>query len=133
MSWQGRKVLVTGAGGFIGSHLVEALARQGAATRAMVHYNSAGSSGWLDHSPCKADIEIIAGDIADRDSIKGAMSGVDAVFHLAALIAIPYSYQAPESYVRTNVVGTMNVMQAARELNIARVIQTSTSEVYGTA
>jgi NAD dependent epimerase/dehydratase len=133
MSWQGRKVLVTGAAGFIGSHLTEELVRRGATTRAMVHYNSAGSWGWLEQSRVKKDIEIIPGDIADRDSVKCAMAGAQVVFHLAALIAIPYSYRAPESYVRTNVVGTMNVMQAARDLGVERVIQTSTSEVYGTA
>ena len=133
MTWNGRKVLVTGAAGFIGSHLTEELVRQGATTRAMVHYNSAGSRGWLDHSPVAKDIEFVAGDIADRDSIKGAMTGCDAVFHLAALIAIPYSYRAPESYIRTNVIGTMNALQAARELSVSRFVQTSTSEVYGTA
>src|ERR1700753_2606561 len=130
MSWKGRKVLVTGAAGFIGSHLNEEAVSQGAPTRAMVHYNSAGSRGWLDHSALKGDIEIVAGDIADRDSIKGAMSGTEVAFHLGALIAIPYSYSAPESYVRTNIIGTMNALQAARELGIERFIQTSTSEVY---
>lgn len=133
MSWKGRKVLVTGAAGFIGSHLAEALVRAGATTRAMVHYNSAGSRGWLEHSAVRDEIEIIAGDIADRDSIKEAVAGTDVVFHLAALIAIPYSYRAPESYVRTNIIGTMNALQAAREAGIERFIQTSTSEVYGTA
>ncbi len=133
MSWKGRKVLVTGAAGFIGSHLTEELVRRGATVRAMVHYNSAGSRGWLDHSTVKGEIEIVAGDIADRDSVKGAVIGTEVVFHLAALIAIPYSYSAPESYVRTNIVGTMNTLQAAREVGVARFIQTSTSEVYGTA
>ena len=126
-------MLVTGAGGFIGSHLTENLVRLGARTKAMVHYNSAASWGWLDCSECKEDIDVIAGDICDRDSVKGAMEQVDIVFHLAALIAIPYSYTAPASYVRTNIEGTMNVLQAARDLDIERVVHTSTSEVYGTA
>jgi dTDP-glucose 4,6-dehydratase len=133
MSWQGRKVLVTGAGGFIASHLAEELARRGARTRALVRYVSDGRCGFLDESPVKSDIEVVAGDVTDRDSIAAAMRGVDVVFHLAALIAIPYSYHAPESYVRTNVMGTLNVLQVARELGVSRVIHTSTSEVYGTA
>ena len=133
MTWQGRKVLVTGAGGFIGSHLAEELTRRGATTRAMVRYCSSGSWGWLDDSALKAEIEVVAGDVTDRDSVKAAMAGVDVVFHLGALIAIPYSYRAPESYVQTNVMGTLNVLQAAREVGVSRMIQTSTSEVYGTA
>ncbi len=133
MNWRGRRVLVTGAGGFIGSHLAEELTRQGARTRALVRYNSTGRHGWLDDSPLKTDMEIVAADITDRDLLKSAMREIEIVFHLAALIAIPYSYHAPESYVRTNVVGTLRVLQAAREANVARVIQTSTSEVYGTA
>jgi NAD dependent epimerase/dehydratase len=131
--WKGKKVLVTGAGGFIGSHLTERLLDLGADTRAMVHYNAQGAWGWLDHSRFRNDIEVIAGDIADRDCVRQAMQGCDTVFHLAALIAIPYSYQAPASYVRTNVEGTLNVLQTARDLNISRLIHTSTSEVYGTA
>ncbi len=133
MNWNGKKVLVTGAGGFIGSHLTERLVELGASTRALVHYNALGTWGWLDHSPCKEEIEVISGDICDRDSVHHAMQGVDAVFHLAALIAIPYSYRAPESYVRTNIIGTLNVLQAARDLGTERVVHTSTSEVYGTA
>lgn len=133
MNWRGRKVLVTGAGGFIGSHLAEELARQGATTRAMVRYSSTGSRGWLDSSAMKTEIEIVPGDIADRDLATNAMKGVEIVFHLAALIAIPYSYSAPESYVRTNVMGTLNVLQAARGVGVRRIVQTSTSEVYGTA
>ncbi len=133
MDWNGKKVLVTGAGGFIGSHLTEQLVRLGAATRALVHYNALGTWGWLDHSPLRDQIEVVAGDIVDQDSVKQAMRGVDVVFHLAALIAIPYSYVAPGSYVRTNVIGTLNVLQAARDLETARVIHTSTSEVYGSA
>ena len=132
-AWAGKRVLVTGAGGFIGSHLTEALVREGAKTRAMVHYNAAGSWGWLDRSTIKGDIEVHAGDICDRDSIATAIEGVDIVFHLAALIAIPYSYSAPESYVRTNINGTLNVLQAEREHGVERLVHTSTSEVYGTA
>jgi len=133
MTWSGKKVLVTGAGGFIGSHLTEALVSAGAQVRAMVHYNSAGRRGWLDQSPLKNDMEIVAGDITDGGSVYAAMQGREVVFHLAALIAIPYSYSAPLSYVQTNVVGTLNVLEAARRLGTSRVIQTSTSEVYGTA
>jgi NAD dependent epimerase/dehydratase len=133
LNWQGKRVLVTGGGGFIGSHLSERLAELGARTRALVHYNALGSWGWLDQSPRKNDIEVVAGDIADRDSVRAAVQKTDIVFHLAALIAIPYSYQAPASYVRTNVEGTLNVLQAAREFNTERLVHTSTSEVYGTA
>ena len=133
MNWAGKRVLVTGAGGFIGSHLVERLARSGAETRALVHYNAQGAAGWLDRAALRNEVEVLAGDIADRDSVRQAMTGVEVVFHLAALIAIPYSYHAPASYVRTNIEGTLNVLQAARELEIERVVHTSTSEVYGTA
>lgn len=133
MNWQDKKVLVTGAGGFIGSHLTEALVEVGAKVKGFVHYNALGSWGWLDPSPHKTQIEVIAGDICDRDSVRQAMENVDIVFHLAALIAIPYSYHAPHSYIRTNIEGTLNVLQAARELNVTRVVHTSTSEVYGTA
>lgn len=133
MNWQQQRVLVTGAGGFIGSHLTEQLVQRGARTRALVHYNALGTWGWLDHSACRDDVEVVCGDICDRDSVRQAVQGVDVVFHLAALIAIPYSYHAPESYVRTNVLGTLNVLQAARELGIGRLVQTSTSETYGTA
>lgn len=133
MSWNGKRVLVTGAGGFIGSHLAERLVALGAKTRALVHYNALASRGWLEESDYRDDIETVAGDICDRDSVRQAMHGVDCVFHLAALIAIPYSYRAPESYVRTNIQGTLNVLQGARELGLERVVHTSTSEVYGTA
>ncbi len=133
MDWKGRVVLVTGAGGFIPSHLAERLVELGANVRALVHYNALGTYGWLDTSPLASEMTVIAGDITDRDSVKGAMEGVDTVFHLAALIAIPYSYRAPASYVRTNVEGTLNVVQAAREIGVRRVVHTSTSEVYGTA
>lgn len=131
--WDSKKVLVTGAGGFIGSHLTERLVELGAVTRAFVHYNSRGTWGWLDQSPLKAEIEVVAGDISDRDSVRRAVQGIDIVFHLAALIGIPYSYHAPVSYVRTNVEGTLNVLQAALETHVERMVHTSTSEAYGTA
>lgn len=133
MDWKQKRVLVTGAGGFIGSHLTERLVGLGATTRALVQYNSRGHCGWLEHSPSRNQIEIIAGDVRDAGSVRQAMRDVDVVFHLAALIAIPYSYQAPNSYVETNIIGTLNVLQAARELGTMRVLHTSTSEVYGTA
>ena len=133
MNWSGKRVLVTGAGGFIGSHLTERLVALGAKARAFVHYRSDGTWGWLEHSSVKDEIDVIAGDVCDRDSVMRAMQGVDAVFHLAALIAIPYSYETPASFVTTNVLGTLNVLQAARALGVARVVHTSTSEVYGTA
>jgi dTDP-glucose 4,6-dehydratase len=133
VNWNDKRVLVTGAGGFIGSHLAERLVALGARTRALVHYNANNAWGWLDDSPVKDQVEVVAGDVCDRDSVVQAVKGVDVVFHLAALIAIPYSYRAPASYVRTNVEGTLNVLQAARDLNVGRVVHTSTSEVYGTA
>lgn len=133
MDWTGKRVLVTGGGGFIGSHVTEKLVDAGAKTRAFVHYNSAGSAGWLDESPVRDEIEVVAGEITDRDSVRHAMNDIDVVFHLAALIAIPYSYSAPSSYVRTNVEGTLNVLQSARDAGVERIVQTSTSEVYGTA
>ena len=133
MVWGHETVLVTGAGGFIGSHLVERLVALGARTRALVRYNSAGSWGWLDSSPVKDDIEVFAGDVLDRDSLRDAIQGVDLVFHLAALIAIPYSYHAPLSYLRTNAEGTLNVLQASLDGGVRLVVHTSTSEVYGTA
>ena len=133
MNWRGRKVLVTGAGGFIGSHLTERLVELGADARALVHYNALGRWGWLDESPVRNEIEVMSGDVSDRDSMLQAMAGREVVFHLAALIAIPYSYHAPASYVRTNVEGTLNVLQAAREKSLELAVHTSTSEVYGTA
>jgi NAD dependent epimerase/dehydratase len=133
VAWNGKRVLVTGAGGFVGSHLTERLAAAGARVRAMVHYNALGTWGWLDQSPVRNDIEVVASDLADRDSVTRAMQGSEIVFHLGALIAIPYSYEAPSSYVQTNVIGTLNVLQAARALGAERVVHTSTSEVYGTA
>jgi len=133
VNWKGKKVLVTGAGGFIGSHLTERLVERGASVRALVHYNALGSWGWLNESPVRGDIEVVSGDVCDQDSVRQAMQDAEIVLHLAALIGIPYSYGAPASYVRTNIEGTLNVLQAARTLGVERVIHTSTSEVYGTA
>jgi dTDP-glucose 4,6-dehydratase len=133
MNWQGKRVLVTGAGGFIGSHLTERLVELGARTRGFVRYRADGSWGWLNTVACKDDVEVIAGELCDRDSVAQAMEGVEVVFHLAALIAIPYSYQTPHAYVRTNIDGTLNVLQVAREIGVERIVHTSTSEVYGTA
>jgi len=131
--WNRERVLVTGAGGFIGSHLVERLVAEGARVRAFIHYNSLGRCGWLDDSRARDQIEIVVGDILDRDRIRAACDGVESIFHLAALIGIPYSYHAPLSYVRTNAEGTLNVLQAARAADVKRVVHTSTSEVYGSA
>lgn len=129
------KLLITGADGFIGSHLTEALLRAGHDVRAFVLYNSFNSWGWLDH--CSEDVkgkfEIFAGDVRDPNGVRSAMKGCDAVLHLAALIAIPYSYHSPDTYVDTNIKGTLNIVQAARDLGVSKVIHTSTSEVYGTA
>jgi len=130
-----RKVLVTGAAGFIGSHLTEELVRRNFSVRAFVHYNSMSSYGWIDSSPreIREQLEIFAGDIRDPNGVRTAMKGCDAVLHLAALIAIPYSYHSPDTYVETNIRGTLNVLQAARDSDISHVVHTSTSEVYGTA
>jgi dTDP-glucose 4,6-dehydratase len=129
------KILVTGADGFIGSHVTEALVRAGYDVRAFVLYNSFNSWGWLDR--CAADVrgkfEVFAGDIRDPNGVRTAVKGCDAVLHLAALIAIPYSYHSPDTYVSTNINGTLNVVQAARDLGVSKVVHTSTSEVYGTA
>jgi dTDP-glucose 4,6-dehydratase len=133
MDWSQTRVLVTGAGGFIGSHLCERLVTLGAKTRALVRYNSANAWGCLEQSPLKEQIEVVLGDVRDRDSLTPAMADVDVVFHLAALIGIPYSYHAPRSYVQTNVEGTLNVLQAALDAGARRIVHTSTSEVYGTA
>lgn len=129
------KVFVTGAEGFIGSSIVEGLCEAGHDVTAYVLYNSFGKAGWLDSEDFRAHdrVQVIAGDVRDADSLQLAITGHDAVIHLAALIAIPYSYQAPRSYVETNVIGTMNVMEAARRAGVSRVVHTSTSEVYGTA
>lgn len=134
-SLTGQKYLVTGAGGFIGSHLVEALVRAGADVTAMVRYGSSSSWGNLEFvsNDVKGGFRVVAGNIDDGDFVMHAMQGIDVVCHLAALIAIPYSYVAPRSYVRTNVEGTLNVVEAARRLSVRRVVHTSTSEVYGTA
>lgn len=129
------KILVTGADGFIGSHLVEELLRRGHSVRAFVLYNSFNSWGWLDHLPLDMhkDLEVFSGDIRDPSGVREAVKGCDVILHLAALIAIPYSYHSPDTYVDTNVKGTLNILQAARDLGVKRVVHTSTSEVYGTA
>jgi len=134
MNWPGRKVLVTGADGFIGSHLAERLVALGADVRAFCFYNSNRSMGWLDGAEpaVKKSLDVRLGDIRDARFVEEACKGVDTVFHLAALIAIPYSYHAPESFVDTNVKGTLNILEGARRAGCRRVIQTSTSEVYGT-
>lgn len=130
-----KKILITGADGFIGSHLTEALVRAGHDVRAFALYNSFNSWGWLDR--CAQDVrgkfEVFTGDVRDPNGVRAAMKDCDAVLHLAALIAIPYSYHSPDTYVDTNIKGTLNIVQAARDLGVAKVIQTSTSEVYGTA
>lgn len=130
-----KRVLVTGADGFIGSHLVEALVRRGVEVRAFVLYNSFNSWGWLDQcaEEVRGKFEVFAGDVRDPNGVRTATQGCDTVLHLAALIAIPFSYHSPDSYVDTNIRGTLNVLQAARDLGVSRVVHTSTSEVYGTA
>lgn len=135
MKLDGKRILVTGADGFIGSHLTERLVARGCEVRAFVQYNSLGSWGWLDESPVdvRRSLDVFAGDIRDPHGVRTAMTGCDVVLHLAALIAIPYSYHSPQTYVETNVLGTLNIVQAARDLGVARVVHTSTSEVYGTA
>jgi dTDP-glucose 4,6-dehydratase len=135
MNWQGRKSLVTGAGGFIGSHLCERLVRAGASVKAFVRYNSRNDPGLLRyvHQEVRSEIELVAGDLRDVEAVRRAVSGTERVLHLGALIGIPYSYQHPREVVEVNVLGTLNVMQAARETGVERVIHTSTSEVYGTA
>jgi NAD dependent epimerase/dehydratase len=135
MNLYNKKVLVTGADGFIGSHLVELLVETGCQVKAFAYYNSFGSWGWLDHvsSEVKNNIEVFLGDIRDPHGVKVAATGCDVIFHLAALIGIPYSYHSPDTYIDTNIKGTLNILQAARELEIEKLIHTSTSEVYGTA
>lgn len=135
MNLKGKKILVTGADGFIGSHLTEYLISQGCDVRAFIYYNSFGSWGWLNHTAkqIKDNLDIFAGDIRDPHGVKKAAEGCDVILHLAALIGIPYSYHSPSAYVDTNITGTLNVVQAARELGIEKVVHTSTSEVYGTA
>lgn len=134
-SLTGARILVTGADGFIGSHLTESLVYAGCSVRAFTLYNSFNSWGWLDHlsKDIKDSLEVVSGDIRDPHGVKEAMRGCDIVFHLAALIAIPYSYHSPDTYVDTNIKGTLNILQAAKELGIRKIIHTSTSEVYGTA
>jgi len=133
--WSNKRVLVTGAGGFIGSHLVEALGKQGAKVRAFIRYNSRADSGFLGELPPDlfGQVEIIAGDLRDGDAIRGAVKGSEIVFHLGALIAIPYSYLHPVEVAETNFMGTLNVLMACRDLEVERLVHTSTSEVYGTA
>jgi NAD dependent epimerase/dehydratase len=133
MAWSGRRVLVTGGEGFIGSHLVERLVAEGAGVRVLSYYNAFGARGWLDDLGVSADVEVRPGDVRDYDRVAQAVEGCDVVFHLAALIGIPYSYEAPESYVQTNVLGTHNVAMACRRAGVSRLVHTSTSEVYGTA
>ena len=127
------KILITGATGFIGSHLVELCVKKGFDVVAFDRYNSNNQWGWLEESKCKDNIKIILGDIRDYDSVSKAMVGCEAIFHLAALIGIPYSYVSPLAYIRTNIEGTYNVLEAAKNLSIKQVLVTSTSETYGTA
>lgn len=135
MQLTNKKVLVTGSEGFIGSHLIEKLVDLGADVTAFILYNSFNSWGWLDtlDERIKSNIKVFTGDVRDENSVRKAVEGMDVIFHLAALIAIPYSYYAPTSYVDTNVKGTLNVLQAARDLDVEKIVHTSTSEVYGTA
>lgn len=135
MNLEGKKILITGADGFIGSHLTEALIRRGCEVRAFVFYNSFGHWGWLDESPTdiKWELDVFTGDVRDPHGVRTAMQGCDVVLHLAALIGIPYSYHSPDTYVDTNIKGTLNIVQAARDLGVEKVVHTSTSEVYGTA
>ena len=135
MNLTGKKILVTGADGFIGSHLAESLLALGHDVRAFVLYNSFGSWGWLDHAEknVQDSLDIFMGDVRDPNGVRTAMKGCDVVLHLAALIGIPYSYHSPDTYVDTNIKGTLNILQAARDLGVAKVIHTSTSEVYGSA
>ena len=135
MNWNGKRVLVTGAGGFIASHLVERLVSEGAQVRAFTRYNSRNDVGMLRlvAPDVFSQLEIVSGDLRDVEAVRGAVRGVDTVFHLGALIAIPYSYVHPREVIETNVMGTVNVLMAARDFGVRRVVHTSTSEVYGTA
>jgi len=135
MNWKNKKVLITGADGFIGSHLTQSLISRGALVKAFVMYNSFNTWGWIDtFAPSdKEAIDVVSGDIRESDMLKRALKDVDIVFHLAALIAIPYSYASPSSYVKTNIEGTLNLLQTGLDCGVERIIHTSTSEVYGTA
>ncbi|MCX5713486.1 MAG: SDR family NAD(P)-dependent oxidoreductase, partial [Candidatus Omnitrophica bacterium] len=135
MDWRKRRVLITGGGGFIASHLIERLVGAGAKVRVFVRYNSRNNFGLVDRLPSEVreKIDVIAGDVRDYNAIYGAAKGVDMVFHLAALIAIPYSYVHPKDVIETNIMGTFNVMEAGRRLGVRKIVHTSTSEVYGTA
>lgn len=133
MELKSKNVLITGADGFIGSHLTEALVKEGTNVKALSQYNSFNNWGWLEDVDCKNDIEVLCGDVRDAHYIKKITKDVDIIFHLAALIAIPYSYVAPDSYIDTNIKGTLNICQAGLENNVQKIISTSTSEVYGTA
>ena len=133
MIMENKHVLVTGADGFIGSHLVERLLAEGCQVRALAQYNSLNNWGWLEDIPANDRLEVVTGDVRDPDFCRHITRDIDTVFHLAALIAIPYSYVAPDSYVDTNIKGTLNMCQAARDAHVRRIIVTSTSEVYGTA
>lgn len=128
-----KKILITGAGGFIGSHLTEKMVNKGFKVKGFLRYNSKNDWGWIERTVIKGEVEVITGDIRDYDSVYNAMKGVDAVFHLSALIGIPYSYISPKAYIETNITGTYNILQAAKELNVGQVLITSTSETYGTA
>jgi NAD dependent epimerase/dehydratase len=128
-----KKILVTGASGFIGSYLTELLVNEGYDVKAFVHYNSKNNWGWLESSEVKDEVEVITGDIRDYDSVHSTVKGCDSVFHLAALIGIPYSYISPQAYIKTNIDGTYNILQAAKELKVENILVTSTSETYGTA
>ena len=133
MNWPNQKVLVTGAGGFIGSRLVERLVELGCEVRALIRYNSANSWGWLDKSFVKNEIDVVLGDLRDKDSLMIAIRDINVIFHLGALVGIPYSYNAPQSYYQTNVIGSLNLFQCALDMGSNLIINTSTSEVYGTA
>jgi len=135
MTLKNKKVLVTGADGFIGSHLVERLLDAGAQVKAFCYYNSFNSWGWLDTLPKEKQrtFEVFMGDVRDHNGVRKALEGIDTVLHLAALIGIPYSYHSPDTYVDTNIKGTLNVLQAGRELGLRNIVITSTSEIYGTA
>lgn len=135
MNWHGKRVFITGAGGFIGSHLTETLLRRGAQITALIHYNSRDHHGWLEDLSRQnhANLHVMLGDIRDSNTMRKLVAGHDMIFHLAALIGIPYSYMAPAAYVETNIKGTLNVLQAGLEAQVEKIVHTSTSEVYGTA